>query len=280
VLRLDLEFDGTDFEGWQRQDAERRTARTVQGVLEEALTRALGAPHVSVASGRIDSGAHARHLVVSVRTRSALPAARVRSALDALLPQDVGVLEVRDAAVHFHARRDASWKWYRYRILVTPTRRPLRRVTTWHRRAVPPIGALEAAAGALAGRHDFASFANAGASPGSTVRTLHRLRAHSAGDEVHVDAVGDGFLYRMVRTLVGSLLQAGRTSDPAHAASRMLAARDRRAAGPAAPACGLTLMAVATRGEPLPPWVPLDLLPPVDLAPAGAPAREPTGDAP
>ena len=109
---------------------------------------------------------------------------------------------------------------------------------------------LPAAAAALEGRHDFASFANAGSSPGaSTVRSLHALRWSPSGDEVHLDAVGDGFLYKMVRTLVGTLLREAQQADPAAAAAAVLAARDRSAAGPVAPASGLTLKSVAVSGE-------------------------------
>lgn len=269
TLRIDLQFDGTHFLGWQRQ----ARGRTVQAEVEAALERVLGAPHAVVASGRVDAGAHARHLVASTRTAATLPAPRLGRALDAVLPEDLGVLAVCDAPAGFHARRAALWKWYRYRILVAPTRRPLRRRWAWHRPRAPAPAALGAAAAVLEGGHDFRSFANLGSTPTPTVRTLYRLRVTARGDEVRVDAVGDGFLYKMVRNLVGSLLDAARTADPAGAAAAMLAARDRRAAGRAAPAHGLVLMAVALRGEPPPSWVPPRLLPAVDWRP-GAPAKE------
>ena len=262
TLRLDLQFDGTAFEGWQRQ----ATGRTVQGEVEAALARVLGREHGVVGCGRTDAGVHAEQLVASFRTDHRMPAEELERALDAVLPEDVGVLALREAESAFHAQRDAVWKWYRYRILASRRKRPLRRLRTWRLARVPALDALAAGAAALEGRHDFVSFANTGSSPGrSTVRSIHHLRWSRAGDELHLDAVGDGFLYKMVRTLVGTLLEAAESPDPAAAVRRMLAARDRRAAGAAAPACGLTLMAVAVRGEAAPATVPESLHPPVDL---------------
>lgn len=264
TLRLDLQFDGSAFEGWQRQ----AEGRTVQGEVERALATVLGTPHGVVGCGRTDAGVHARQLVASLRTEHAMGVEELERALDAVLPDDVGVLSLREVPASFHAQRDALWKWYRYRILTSRRKRPLVRRRTWRMARVPPLEHLAAAAAALEGRHDFASFANTGSSPGaSTERTLFRLRWSRDGDELRLDAVGDGFLYKMVRTVVGTLLQAAVEPDPAAAVRRILARRDRRAAGPAAPATGLTLMAVAVRGEPAPATVPDSLQPPVDLNP-------------
>ena len=267
TLRIEIQFDGTDFEGWQRQ----KSGRTVQGELEAALERVLGEPHTVVGCGRTDAGVHARHLVASCRTSHAMPADDLRRALDAVLPDDVGVLRVADASSTFHAQRDAAWKWYRYTILVARRKEPLRRRTTLRLGAVPPLERLAAAASSLVGEHDFRSFANTGSSPGaSTVRHVRSLRWSETETEIpdgrllHLDVVGDGFLYKMVRTLVGTMLQAGATRDPAGATAQVLAACDREAAGPAVPAVGLTLMAVAVRGEAPPSWVPETLLPSVE----------------
>lgn len=262
TLRVDLQFDGTDFEGWQRQPS----ARTVQGEVEAALERILGTPHGVVGCGRTDAGVHAEQLVASFRTDHAMPAVELERGLDAVLPRDVGVLSLRDVPPAFHAQRDAVWKWYRYRILTTRRKQPLRRHRTWRLARVPSFDGLAAGAQVLEGTHDFASFANTGSSPGSTVRTIHKLRWSAEGDELRLDAVGDGFLYKMVRTVVGTLLQAAVASDPGAAVRAMLAARDRSAAGTVAPACGLTLMAVAVRGDPPPVTVPDSLQPFVDLA--------------
>jgi len=259
TLRLDLSFDGTDFLGWQRQAA----GRTVQGVVEEALERILGAPHRVVGAGRTDTGAHARAMVASCRTAHGMPARDLARALDAVLPPDVGVLAVSDAPAGFHALRDAAWKWYRYSILRTPRRRPLRRRYTWHVRGSLDRGVLDAGAAALSGRHDFRALANQGSPRRSTVRTLHGLAWSEAegGEVLRLDVVGDGFLYRMVRSIVGTLVDwalrpahlaactgpGADAGDATAAVAHLLAAGDRGAAGPVAPAHGLCLMGVGLR---------------------------------
>lgn len=248
VLRLDLTFDGARLVGWQRQDA----GRSVQGVLEEALGRLLGAPHAVVGCGRTDAGVHARRFTASARTASALPAARIQRGLDALLPDDVGVRRVRDAAPDFHALRDARWKWYRYTLLVAGGRRPLEEGRTWRRPRLPALDALRRAAEPLVGRHDFAAFANSGSPRRGTVRTLWAASFSRAGARVRFDVVGDGFLYRMVRSLVGTLLAAAEAPDPGAAVRAVLAGRDRTRAGATAPARGLTLMDVGYGDDPPP----------------------------
>ncbi|MCP5068703.1 MAG: tRNA pseudouridine(38-40) synthase TruA [bacterium] len=261
TIRVELEFDGGGFEGWQRQVA----ARTVQGEVEDALERLLQAPHAVLGCSRTDSGVHAKGLVASFRTLSSLPTNKLFQGLDALLPEDVGVISLRDVASAFHARRHALWKWYRFRILVSRRKRPLVRNVCWRVPHVPPLMGLTAAADAIVGQHDFRSFANTGGSPGrSTVRTLHHVRWRVQGDERQLDVVGGGFLYKMVRTMVGTMLEAGATPDPAAAMQAVLQSRDRRAAGKAVPAHGLCLMAVAMLGEPVPERVPAGLLPVVD----------------
>lgn len=271
TLRIDLAWCGTAFSGWQRQPGQ----RTVQGVVEEALARLLGTPVSVVGCGRTDAGTHAWHHVSSVRVSSQRPADEVERALEALLPADVSVRGVRDVEAVFHAQRDALWKWYRYRVLVSRRRQPLAGSRAWRRGHAPAREALQAAVEPLRGRHDFASFANVGSTPGPTVRTLHALEWHAGlaqGDEglarceeglprrddlhgapyLALDVVGDGFLWKMVRTIVGTAWHAASLADPAAHMRDVLLAGDRRAAGPAAPAEGLTLMAVAMRGEAAP----------------------------
>jgi tRNA pseudouridine38-40 synthase len=258
TLRLDLTYRGDAFHGWQRQPG----LRTVQGVVEEILERLLGAPHTLVSCGRTDAGAHARQHVTSLRTTHAMPAEELATALDALLPDDVGVVDLCDVPASFHAQRDAVWKWYRYRVLLSRRRQPLVGARAWRRATAPALDRLTSATAPLLGRHDFSSFANSGSTPGRTmVRTMHALiwrageadgddglrdatRSASAVPWIALDVVGDGFLYKMVRTLVGTVFEAAGHTDPAARVREVLAARDRRRAGIAVPADGLTLMAV------------------------------------
>lgn len=248
TLRIDLCWDGTDFLGWQRQ----ARGRTVQGELEAALARVLGAAHPVVGAGRTDAGVHARRAVASLRTAHAIAPARLARALEALLPRDIGIRTVREAAPGFHALRDAQWKWYRYDLLVASGRRPLAERRAWRVRSLPPLEALGAAARPLHGTLDAASLASAGSPREDTVRTLWRVRWSARGPRTWLDVVGDGFLYKMVRTMVGTMLEAAREADPAARVAAVLAARDRAAAGPPAPAHGLCLQDVGYGGRPWP----------------------------
>jgi len=256
VLRLDLEFDGAGFLGWQRQ----AEGRTVQATVEAALAKVLRAEHRVVGAGRTDAGVHARQMVVSCPTDPGVDPFRLARSLDAVLPPDVGVRAVTLEAPGFHARRDAAWKWYRYTLLLSRGRRPLLSGRVWHHRG--PIGApgtgmalLRAGAAVLVGRHDFASFAASGSPRKTTDRTLYGVTwTDDAETEcLFLDVVGNGFLYKMVRTLVGTMVREARAGGPPEAVkARMravLGAGDRRAAGPSAPARGLCLMAVGMVGE-------------------------------
>ncbi|MFV1958790.1 MAG: tRNA pseudouridine(38-40) synthase TruA [Planctomycetota bacterium] len=253
TLRLDLEFDGTDFLGWQRQ----AKGRTVQATVEEALGRILGRPHRVVGAGRTDRGVHARQMVASFATTHPLPPAALARALDAVLPPDVGVLTVAEAPETFHALRAARWKWYRYHLVRAARKRPLLRRQHWAFRGRLDLEVLQAGADVLRGRHDFSAFANHGSPRRSNVRTLWGVRwTEAADDRLLFDVVGDGFLYRMVRTMVGTLVEAARRPDAtgsevARRIRSILCARDRRVAGPPAPAWGLCLMAVGLEGQAL-----------------------------
>jgi tRNA pseudouridine38-40 synthase len=241
-FRLTLEYDGSDFLGWQRQA---EGTRTVQQTLEEALLRVTGAPAPVVGAGRTDAGVHAEGQVASVRLDTALEPAALRRALNALLPADLAVAEAAQAAPGFHARRDARRKTYRYRIWNAPVRSPLRARHSHHVAAPLDLEAMAAAARLAVGTHDFRSFQTAGSEVGSTVRTLYRADVlGQAGQEVRVEVEGDGFLRHMVRNLVGTLLRVGRGRDVPESLGAVLAARDRALAGPAAPGHGLTLVRV------------------------------------
>jgi tRNA pseudouridine38-40 synthase len=239
--RLVVEYDGTDFEGWQRQ----RDARTVQDALETAFARVTGARPALHGAGRTDAGVHAEGQVASVRVETRLVPADLQRALNAVLPRDVAVKQLEVTPDAFHARRDARSKLYVYRLWTGAARSPLReRRAHW----VSPrhdLDAMRAAAAALVGTRDFASFQGAGAPKRSTVRTLARLAVEGAwGGDVEIHAEADGFLRHMVRNLVGTLLEVGRGRRSAASMNALVEARDRNLAGPTAPAHGLTLVLV------------------------------------
>ncbi len=240
TLKLTVEYDGTDFAGWQRQDGQ----RTVQQVLEEALAVPLGQRSPVVAAGRTDAGVHAAGQVVSLRTSSPVPLPGVVHGTNASLPPDVAVLSAEEAAPDFHARRDATGKHYRYRIFRRDLRSPLSRRRATFIRTRLDTGLMVEAARCLVGRHDFSAFRNAGSFSGSGVRTLRRLDIALEGDYISIDVSGDGFLYKMVRNLVGTLVLVGRGQlSPVEVAS-ILAGLDRSRAGPTAPPQGLSLVEV------------------------------------
>ena len=248
TYRLTLEYDGEGFEGWQLQPEGRRT---VQGVLETAVARVTGQRARVVASGRTDAGVHAEGQVASLRLDGELEADRLRRALNGVLPRDVAVVHVARAPDAFHARRDARSKLYRYRVWNGRDRSPLR-----ERRALCvthplDLAAMRRAARAFEGSHDFSSFRAAGASTASAVRRLLRLEvAGEAGAGVELLFEGDGFLRQMVRILTGTLLAVGSGRWAPEDMPAILAARDRRRAGPTAPARGLTLVAVRYDADP------------------------------
>ena len=240
TLKLLLEYDGTRFAGWQRQTRE----ITVQEVLEDALAEHLRESVKTVAAGRTDAGVHAESQVVSFSTSSRIPEAGVVHGTNSLLPEDVAVLRAEPAPPEFNARRDAKGKLYRYRILNRRLRSPLASRLAYRVRAPLDEGRMAAAAERLVGTRDFSSFRNAGSVQGPAVRTLRRLDIERSGEYICIEAEGDGFLYKMVRNLVGTLIFAGQSRLSPDDVSEILERRDRRLAGPTAPAKGLSLVEV------------------------------------
>lgn len=239
--RLLLEYDGTDFAGWQAQAGR----RTVQGALEAAITRVTGRRAAVMGAGRTDAGVHAEGQVANVQLETRVVPAALARALNAVLPRDVAVVRLARAPGSFHARRDARSKFYRYMIWNGRAPSPLRaRRSVWVRAALD-LDAMREAAAALVGEHDFASFQASGSSVLTTRRTLTRLELRGRGaGALQLEVEGSGFLRHMVRTLAGTLLEVGRGRRAADSMAELLAARDRRRAGPTAPARGLTLVRV------------------------------------
>jgi tRNA pseudouridine38-40 synthase len=242
TFALVIEYDGTDFAGWQVQPGQ---ARTVQGVLAAALRTVTGEAATLHGAGRTDAGVHAEGQVAHVAVATRLGPDELCRALGALLPRDVAVRRVVTVPDAFHARRDARSKLYRYRLWTGATRSPLRdRTSLWVRGSLD-LGALRAAAQHLVGTHDFTSFRAAGSAVPTSTRTLTRVEVvGERGAEVALDFEATGFLRHMVRNLVGTLLEVGRGQRPADSMPALIAARDRAQAGPTAPAQGLTLVSV------------------------------------
>jgi tRNA pseudouridine38-40 synthase len=247
-LKLTLAYDGTAYAGWQIQPGQ----STVQGVLEAALEVISGASTRTIASGRTDAGVHALGQVVSLHTECRLAPEVLRRALNARLPHDVAVLEVAEAAEGFHAIGDARRKRYRYVIHDGPVRDVFRRDYCWQTFVRLDAEAMDRAATILCGTHDFRSFQTSGADRLTTVRTVYevfvRRRSPPEQDLVVLEIEANGFLYNMVRTIVGSLAEIGRGARAVSWMERVLGAVDRRVAGPTAPPQGLFLVSVTYEG--------------------------------
>jgi tRNA pseudouridine38-40 synthase len=243
-FRLVLEYDGRAFEGWQVQ-AGSRPARTVQGVLSEALAT-IGCPGARIqAAGRTDTGVHAEGQIVSLALERGLEPRVLLRALNARLPEDVAVVDVCEVEAGWRAADAARAKLYRYRIWNGATRSPLRAARfAWIPEPLD-LDRMRAAAGAFVGTHDFSALRAAGSSARTSVRTIHSIEwTGAARQEIALDVLGAGFLRHMVRNLAGTLIEVGRGRFEPSDMPRILASLDRGQAGPTAPAHGLTLVRV------------------------------------
>lgn len=240
TFRITVAYDGTAFGGWQVQPG----ATTVQGVLEAAAAALNGRPTRVSGAGRTDAGVHAHGQVARVDIDRSIDAERLPLALNAHLPEDVVVWRAEAVSPEFHPVRDAVAKHYRYTFHVARHADPRTRRFVHRVPHAPDLGRMRRAAAHLVGRRDFAAFQRSGSPRDTTVRTLARLDLTAAGDYIHVDLVGDGFLYGMARNVAGTLLRAGLSRLDPDSLPAALASGDRSAAGPLLPARGLTLMAV------------------------------------
>lgn len=238
---LTVAYDGTDYCGFQRQ---RPGQVSIQQRLEEALERLLGKPVRVVGAGRTDAGVHAGGQTVMFRTDLQMPVERVPFAMNRYLPPTIVVTGARPVPEGFHPRFSARSKVYRYTIWRGPFPSPFYRRYAWHRPEALSAAAMSQAAGYLVGRRDFAAFQAAGRPARDTVRTMWRCDIEEAGHRLVVRLEADGFLYKMARGIVGTLVEVGRGRWAPQRVAEILLSRDRRQAGPSAPPHGLCLEAV------------------------------------
>ena len=254
-LALIVSYVGTHFCGFQRQPR----VRTVQACLEEALGELAGHAVAVRGAGRTDAGVHALGQVVDLDWRAGpgIPAEKFPLALARRLPEDLAVTAGCEVPEGFHARFAAVSKRYRYLFWRDPAESPFWRPYAWHHTGALDVGAMRAAAAMLVGRRDFRCFAGAGRPVEDTTRTMLDCTVWERGPLLGIEVEADGFLYRMVRAIAGTLLEVGRGALAADL-ERLLATRDRGAAGPSLPARGLCLLRVRYAdgiGIPHPPFL-------------------------
>lgn len=241
--RARVEYDGTEFAGFQLQPGR----RTVQGELEASLARLDGGRRVRVeAAGRTDAGVHAEGQLIAFSLRERRPVGELARSLDALLPADVAIRGLRRAPAAFRPRQAARYREYRYSVWNGP-RSPLHERYALGVRSPLDVAAMVEAAQVLEGRHDFSAF---GRRHGQPTRTLHRVRVRRKGRTITLEVVGDAFLRQMVRSIVAALLRVGRGEATAADVAAALGGPTRAFSGAVAPAKGLTLHRVVTDDRP------------------------------
>lgn len=240
-FRLVIEYCGTRYHGWQRQ----LDLPTLQAVLEEQIEKVSTHKTAVTGAGRTDAGVHALHQAAHFTTHSRLTAQKWKAALNALLPPDIVVLDVRRVSKDFHARRSALGKTYQYRILNRRTPSAFLEPFTWHIPIPLRLSSMQKAARDLVGVHDFTSFCVRSALKGKNpLVKLSRVSVRKKADILLITITGTHFLQYMVRNITGTLVQVGLGRIPSSKMNEILLARNRNAAGPTAPARGLFLVKV------------------------------------
>jgi len=239
-IKLILEYKGTRYAGWQKQN----NAVTVQQRLDEAIEKIMGEKPKTYASSRTDAGVHALGLCVSFRAGTRIPVEKLPLALNSALPDDIAVVSAQEAEADFHARFSAKGKKYIYRICSRASRSPIHRDFAWHVTRSLDFEAMKEASGHFVGRHDFSAFKATGGSENSSVRTIYAAELIKSGDLIELHISGDGFLYNMVRIIAGTLVYVGLGKIAACEIPEIISSGDRTRAGKTPPPEGLFLSEV------------------------------------
>lgn len=240
-IKLIISYDGTNYCGWQIQN----NGITVEQVLNEKLTELLREPITVIGASRTDSGVHALGNVAVFDTNTKIPPEKISFALNQRLPEDIRIQDSCEVAADFHPRYCDTRKTYVYRILNRTFEDPTTRLYTHFCYFKLDLGKMQQAAAYLVGEHDFASFCSARGQALTTVRTIYALDVDKQGDVITIRITGNGFLYNMVRIIVGTLLKVGMGVYPPAHVQEILEAKNRSMAGPKVEAKGLTLVEIA-----------------------------------
>lgn len=239
-IKLTIAYDGTNYCGWQIQP----NGITVEEVLNKTISKLMGETIVVIGASRTDSGVHAMGNVAVFDTETTIPAEKIAVALNQRLPDDIVITKSEEVTADFHPRYCDCSKTYEYNIINTRIPIPTKRLTNYFVSYNLNIEHMRQAASYLVGEHDFASFCNVRTDVESTVRTIYTLDILTNGNEITIRITGNGFLYNMVRIIVGTLIRVGRGFYEPEKVKEILEARDRKAAGVTAPAHGLMLMEI------------------------------------
>lgn len=239
--RIILQYEGTRYNGWQRQDS---TENTIQGKLERLLAKMCGEPVEIQGSGRTDAGVHAYGQVANFHCKEKFTCAEILDYMNAYLPEDIAVIKAEEVPERFHSRLNAKGKRYCYRVLTGKLPAVFDRRYVYEHPEALDVEAMKKAALLLVGTHDFKSFTSAKKGKKSTVRTIESIDIEPLGREIRFTYQGDGFLYHMVRILTGTLLEVGEGKRDWQEITDILEAKNREKAGFLVPAKGLMLMEV------------------------------------
>lgn len=240
TIKLTLEYDGSSFFGFQRQ----KRHPTIQSELESALKKLFQKKITAYPAGRTDSGVHAEGQVVHFRVASPIPLFKIQAGLNTYLPFEIAVAKIEETAPSFHARFSAKRKIYVYHVLNSKARSPLERFRSFHVPYTLDLAKMKQAARIFVGKHDFRAFESSGGRRKSAVRTIFRLAVERKGKHIYFTIESDGFLYRMVRSIVGTLLLAGSNRLSLPELKKAIAEKNRKKAGQTVPSQGLLLKEV------------------------------------
>lgn len=239
-IKLTIAYDGTNYCGWQVQP----NGITVEEVLNKALHKLTGENIQVIGASRTDSGVHALGNVAVFDSETTIPPERIAMALNQRLPEDIVIVKSEEVPLDFHPRYCECSKTYEYHIINTRIPIPTKRLTNYFVSYQLDFDKMRQAASYLVGEHDFVSFCNVRTDVENTVRTIHALDIIQNGEEITIRITGNGFLYNMVRIIVGTLIRVGRGFYEPEKVKEILEAKDRKAAGVTAPAHGLMLVEI------------------------------------
>ena len=239
-VKLTIEYDGTNYCGWQKQNNE----KTIQEEIEKAIYKAVGEVVEVIGSSRTDAGVHARGMVANFKTNATIPFDRFKYAINDKLPDDIAIIESEEVSEDFHARYDSKGKTYCYSIINRQQKPAIGRNYVYHFKWDLDIEKMREACKHFIGKHDFKAFRSLGSSVKTTERTIKELYIESEGEKINIFITADGFLYNMVRIIAGTLVDVGLGKNKPEDIEKIINSKDRNFAGKTLQPNGLYLLNV------------------------------------